>query len=60
MFGIKCLKMINFDRDQLTDRRRQAECDIKVSIRVAVLSLQYNFCATSYKYIPPPHIFEIN
>jgi len=29
MFGIKCLKMINFDRDQLTDRRRQAECDIK-------------------------------
>ena len=30
MFGIKCLKMINFDRDQLTDRRRQAECDIKV------------------------------
>ncbi|XP_023333261.1 liprin-alpha-1 isoform X4 [Eurytemora carolleeae] len=29
MFGIKCLKLINFDRDQLTDRRRQAEADIK-------------------------------
>ena len=31
MFAIKCLKLINFDRDQLTDRRRQAEGDIKVS-----------------------------
>jgi len=29
MFGIKCLKLLNFDRDQLTDRRRQAEADLK-------------------------------
>ncbi len=40
MFGIKCLKMINFDRDQLTDRRRQAECDIKVSIKGDALLAQ--------------------
>ena len=29
MFGIKCLKLINFDRDALTERRRVAEADIK-------------------------------
>jgi len=29
MFGIKCLKLLNFDRDSLTDRRRGAEADIK-------------------------------
>ena len=29
MFGIKCLKLLNFDRDSLTDRRRAAEADIK-------------------------------
>ena len=29
MFGIKCLKLLNFDRDALTDRRRQAEADLK-------------------------------
>ena len=29
MFGIKCLKLLNFDRDALTDRRRMAEADIK-------------------------------
>ena len=29
MFGIKCLKLINFDRDALTERRRLAEADIK-------------------------------
>jgi len=29
MFGIKCLKLLNFDRDSLTERRRNAEADIK-------------------------------
>jgi len=29
MFGIKCLKLLNFDRDALTDRRRGAEGDLK-------------------------------
>ena len=29
MFGIKCLKLLNFDRDALTERRRNAEADIK-------------------------------
>ena len=29
MFGIKCLKLLNFDRDSLTDRRRAAEADLK-------------------------------
>ena len=29
MFGIKCLKLLNFDRDSLTDRRRGAEADMK-------------------------------
>ena len=29
MFGIKCLKLLNFDRDALTERRRVAESDLK-------------------------------
>ena len=29
MFGIKCLKLLNFDRDALQERRRAAEADIK-------------------------------
>ena len=27
MFGIKCLKLLNFDRDALQERRRAAEAD---------------------------------
>ena len=53
MFGIKCLKLLNFDRDSLTDRRRAAEADLKdvlvcmVLLYLSVLLLWCRFGPTT-------------
>ena len=61
MFGIKCLKLLNFDRDALTERRRVAESDLKDVLvwsndRVMRWVMGIGLKVNNIPYIPYIHI----